>query len=868
MAGDLAEEFRLRAERDGARQARRWYRRQVRRSLVPNLRGRRARARDAREVFADLARPHPFSGLLQDFRHAARGLAATPGFTVVALVVLALGIGATTTIYSVVDGVALRGLPYPGDGRLMAVTEPRSIGRDGPVGIPDVHDWRAAQTSFEAIATWRGAGRGFVARDGGLPQPLRVEYVSANLFAVLRTPAVMGRTLTADDEVPGRDHVAVISDAFWRRRFDADPHVLGRTMTFDSGVWTIVGVMPATFAFPPATTVPMDLWIPDAPTPNQLSRTDRTTFNVQVIGRLKRGVSVEQAKADLEGITAPLRGRFPNWFRNRGLNVLPLRDQIVGPVRSWMLMLLGAVGFVLLIACVNVANLLLARAAARSRDAAVRAALGASRWRIVRGQLVESLLLSAAGTACGVCVAVWGVHLLRTSLPATLPRANDIGVDARVLAAAIAAMIAVAVGVTPLWPSAASRTLRESGRSATAGTPRERLRSALLVAEVALAVVLLVGSGLFMSSFVRVLSVDLGFNLVTVLSIDLSPPRAGAQLVDADFARFHASADATIAAIQNVPGVEAVTLVSGTPPLLLGSDRTAVTVPGKPMFDTPDDRADDKLVDARYFAVLHVPVVAGRAFDDADGRPGAAPVAILNDVAAQRYFGADRAIGTSIALGSASFTVVGVVGSIRLQGPESDLRPEVYTPITWDTFRGNPLLTLVVRTSSDASRLVPAVRAVLKSTAPALTAPAVTTFDDLFAGFVAQRKFNMVALVIFGVLALAIAAAGIYGVMAYLVEQRTPEIGVRMALGAEPARVLGMVLGRALVTMTTGLAIGLTAGWLLSRFVRAFLYKGDAHDPVVYAGAAAVLIATGLVAALVPARRAARVDPVIALRAE
>ena len=868
IAGDLAEEFSARATRDGVGAARRWYRRQVLRSIAPNLKSRAARSRDSGAALAETGRPNLFGGLGQDFRHAARGLIATPSFTVIALVVLALGIGATTTIFSVVDGVALRGLPYPDDGRLMAVTEPRASGRDAAPGIPDVRDWRAAQTSFEGLATWRGAGRGFVLHDAGAPQPLRAVLVSGNLFSVLRVPAAMGRTFTSDDEVPGRDHVAILSDSFWRRHFDADPHILGRTMTFDAGVWTIVGVMPPTFVLPPTATAPMDMWVPDAPTSNQFDRADRTTFSAQVIGRLKRGVTVAQATSDLEGITAPLRVQFPAWFKNRGLNVLPWQELIVGSVRAWMLMLLGAVGFVLLIACVNVANLLLARAAARSRDVVVRAALGASRWRILRGQLAEGLLLSAAGTVCGVCLATWGVHLLRASLPPTLPRASEIGVNARVLVAAAAAMMAVALAVTPMWPSAVSRSLRETGRSATAGAPRQRLRSALLVAEVAMAVVLLVGSGLFMSSFIRVVSIDLGFSLDNVLSIDLSPPRAGARLIDADFATFHADADATVAAIERLPGVEAATLVSGTPPLLLGSDRTSVRIPGRPIFNSPDDAADDKLVDARYFRVLKVPVLLGRAFTDDDCRLGAAPVAILNDIAARRYFGGASPIGATIAPRTVNFTIVGVVQSIRLQGPESDLRPEIYVPMTWETFDGNPLLTLVVRTSSDASRLAPAVRETLRSTAPTLKAPTVTTYADLFAGFVAQRKFNMMALVIFGALALAIAAAGIYGVMAYLVEQRTPEIGVRMALGADPARVLGMVLGRALMTMTTGLALGLTAGWLLSRFVRAFLYKGDAHDPVVYAGAAAVLIATGLVAALVPARRAARVDPVIALRAE
>jgi putative ABC transport system permease protein len=867
ILGDLHEEFGTRAATGGAAPARRWYRRQVRRSLVPNIRHRIGHGRDER---GSRFSARPFDGGLQDLRRAIRSLRATPSFTVVALVVLALGIGATTAIYSVVDGVALRGLPFPEDGQLMLLSETSLIsGRGSNASAPEYRDWRAEQTTFDDLAASRGAGS-FVTRDVAGAETLRVWAVSASLFPVLRSAPALGRTFTKEDEVPGQDHVAILSDEFWRRHFAADPAIVGQSIAFETGVWTIVGVMPASFMYPAALSKPMDLWVPYAPPSSDFLRGTSASFNLQVVGRRKRGVSIECARADIERITASLRPQAPKWFTSRGVAAVTLQDAIVGPVKAWMLMLLGAVAFVLLIACVNVANLLLARATTRARDAAVRSALGASRWRILRGLLAESLILSVAGTAIGVALAVWGVHVLRTSLPPNLPRLNEVAVNVRVLIAAAAMAGAVALGVTPVWqtsPAAVGISLRESGRSAGAGAARGRARSILLAAEVAMAVVLLVGAGLFVSSFVRLMRIDLGFEVSNVLSIDVSPRH---EATDADFARLSTRLAAVVDAVRRVPGVQWAALVSGTPPLVRGDDRLSITVPGKPTFNDPDDLADEKLITAQYFQVLRVPIVRGRTFTDQDGVPGAPQVVLLNDVAAARYFPGADPVGTSVLLSPNAnpSTVVGVVGSVRLQGPEGDLRPEIYTPIDWHDFRGNPILTLVVRTTTDAGAVGPPVRAAIRSAAPDLPAPPIQTYDELFGTLVAQRKFNMIVLALFGTLAVAIAGVGIYGVMTYLVEQRTQEIGVRMALGAEPSRVIGMVLTGATRLMALGIAIGLTAGWLLARFVGAFLFKGDPHDPVVFAAAGAVLVAAGLLAALVPARRASRVDPVVALRAQ
>jgi predicted permease len=867
VLGDLHEEFGLRTATGGAAPARRWYRRQVRRSVVPNLRHRIKRGRDWR---GSVLAARPFHGSLQDVRRAIRALRATPSFTVVALIVLALGIGATTAIYSVVDGVALRGLPFPEDGQLMQLSETNLISARGSnASAPEYHDWRAEQTTFDDLAASRGAGS-FVTRDVNGAESLRVLAVSASLFPVLKSAPALGRTFTKDDEVPGQDHVAILSDEFWRRHFAADSTVVGQNIAFETGVWTIIGVMPASFMYPAALSKPMDLWVPYAPQPSDFLRGTSRTFNLQVVGRRKRGVSVEHARADIERITASLRPQAPKWFRLIGVAVVTLQDAIVGRVKAWMLMLLGAVAFVLLIACVNVANLLLARATTRARDAAVRSALGASRWRILRGLLAESVILSVAGTAIGVALAVWGVHVLRTSLPPNLPRLNEVAVNVRVLLAAATMAVAVALGVTPVWQTSAAAvgiSLRESGRSGSAGAARGRARSVLLAAEVAMAVVLLIGAGLFVSSFVRLMRIDLGFDLSNILSVDVSPRRGA---TDADFAHLSTTVTAVVDAVRRVPGVQWTALVSGTPPLVLGDDRATITVPGKPTFADPDDWADDKLITAEYFRVLRVPTVRGRTFTDQDTVSGAPLVVLLNDVAAARYFPGADPVGASLLInGSAApWIVVGVVGSVRLQGPEGDLRPEIYTPIDWrQHLNGNPILTLVTRTATDPGAVGPAVRAAIRSAAPDLPAP-IQTYDELFGTLVAQRKFNMIVLALFGTLAVAIAGVGIYGVMTYLVEQRTQEIGVRMALGAEPSRVIGMVLTGATRMMAIGLAIGLAGGWLLARFVGAFLFKGDPHDPIVFAAAGAVLVTAGLLAALVPARRASRVDPVVALRAQ
>ncbi len=810
--------------------------------------------------------------MLTDLRLAFRSLRATPGFTAVALIVLTLGIGATTAIFSVVDAVVLRGLPFPDAGRLVAVDETNPTGKGLPggyVAAPNFMDWRAGQRVFEDMAAY--SGKTLTIRNNGEPENLRAEAVTASLFALLRARPQLGRTFTPDNEAEGRDHLAVISDTLWRRRFGADPSVLGRTITSDRDTYGIVGVMPPGFTFPIGALKPVEVWVPWHPNKDEWPRGDGSSrsYNAQVVARLKDGVTVPQALAQMEQITGALKAQYPRWFRDRWVGVTSLQDSIVGKSRAWMLLLLGSVAFVMLIACVNVANLLLARATAKTRDVSVRAALGATRWRIARGLLAESLLLSLLGTAIGVALAVWGVQILRTSLPPSLPRLADVAVNLRVLAAASSAAVVTGLlfGAAPAWQSSRPQlasALREGGRSGAAGLARQRVRSALLVAEVALAAVLLIGAGLFVSSFFKLTHIDLGMDVANRLTVGVYP-RIDFHSPDRD--AMMARAAQQILEVRDrlraVPGADVVAFMgNGSLPLQGGWSRTSITLPAGREVDGADVEPDIKSISPEYFTAMGVPVLAGRAFTEADSDTGAAPVLILNDVAVKAYFGDTSPVGQVVKV-NGSRTIVGVVRGVRVGGPEAELRPEVYTPYRRDSAFG---ASFIIRTSRESAAVVPEIRAAIHDAAPGIVVPEVQTFGALYDKLIVQRKFNMIVLALFGGLAIVIAAAGIYGVMAYIVEQRTQEIGVRMALGAQPGVVLRMILTRALLFLLVGLTAGVGAGWMLARFVSAFLFQVDAHSIAVYAAAAGVLVLAGLVAAFVPARRASRVDPVSVLR--
>jgi predicted permease len=675
----------------------------------------------------------------------------------------------------------------------------------------------------------------------------------------------MGRTFTADNEGSAGARVAVISYGLWQRRFGGVPDVIGRYLPGQLVDFQILGVMPPSFEYPVGATRPTEVWLPNAYGPDEHVRGNEFSYRLQVIGRLRDGVPIEQAQAQMDQITAGLAAATPRWFEDRVATVEPLRDYFTRGVRTWMLMLLGAVGFVLLIACVNLANLMLARASARRRELVIRSALGASRWDLVRAMLVESLMLSLGGAALGAFIAWLGVEALRSAIPAEVPRTANIAVDLRVLATT--AIVAIASGLmfamAPILEF--SRPLAGPGwsqvmRTNTANLTHQWLRGALVTVEVALAVVLLVGSGLFLASFARVTAVNLGIDPQQVLTVRVRP-LVGQQNWEVAQQRNRGLLQNILERARAIPGVEDAAWVSGGVPLR-GDLRTIdFAIPGRVLPRGED--LDSNQISPDYFRVLRVPLLRGRFFADSD-RSGSEPVVIINDAAARKYFPGEDPVGKPVTF-AGTRRIVGVVGNIRHDGPETDWRRQGFVPLEQSQEVG---ATLVLRLSRDVSGVLPAVKSAIWSQFPGLALPDIQTLSQYLNRLIAQRRFNMMMLSLFGLLGIVIACVGIYGVMAYVVELRTQEIGIRMALGAVPASILWSVLRRAVIYLAAGLAIGVTSAWMLGALVSGFLFQIEPHDPGVYTGVGAMLVLTGLIAALVPAWRAARVDPLVALRSE
>ena len=830
-------------------------------------------------------RPLELTTMWYDVRHAIRSLRSAPTFTIVALIVLSLAIGASTAIFSVVDAVALRGLPYDESDRLVQVgtldLRTRAFGSYQPP--QNFADWQARQEVFAAMAATQSAG-GFTVNENGVPRDLPTLQVTARYFDVYRAYPQLGRVFTEEHQVEGSQRVALISDGFWRRQFGADPNVIGRTLRstaeltygapfpVPAGTWTIIGVMPNSFRSPVSGPRQTDIWVPYVVPENQRTRDGDRSAPLHVIGRLADGVTVEQADAHIRAITASLAEAYPTWFEDDRGAVRTLHEATVGSVRAWMLLLLGAVGVVLLIACVNVANLMLARATARGREIQIRAALGASRWRSARGLLVESLVLATAGTLLGLIVAVWGINVLRAALPEPLPRISTVALDVRVLGVTALASVVTGLlfGLAPALqlsrPGGAS-ALRDGSRSATAGGTR--LRSALVVSEIALAVVLTIAAGLFLSSFVRVANVDIGLDPRNVLTMEVWPKfdRSKPGWAEPALARSAAAIPEIVDRVSAIPGVVSVGFIAGNLPLTGYSARSEVAVPGRGQPFDGDDGVQVRHVTPGYATAVGTPVLRGRYLGAGD-TSGSTPVVVLNEEAAARYLGDREALGATMTIeryAEQPVTVVGVVGNVRLGGPESAVRPEAYLPAAQGRFLGG---ALAVRTAGDPLAIADAVRDAIRASFPEISEPDAETMDSLLGGLIAQRRFNMIIVGLFGGLALAIASVGLYGVMAYLVTQRTWEIGVRLALGAPPAQVMTAVIGRGVVHTAAGVAIGVAVAWQLASSVETFLFEVRPHDPVVYGAAAALLGACGVAAAFVPARRAARVNPVIAMRVE
>jgi putative ABC transport system permease protein len=807
--------------------------------------------------------------LAHDVRFALRSFRRNPGFVAMAVLVLALGIGANSAMFSVVDAVMLRPLPYGASDQLLVVGRGRIAGRPGrgTASWPTFRDWRSHSRSVRDMAAYHG---GVVALTGaGVPELIPSIASTANLFDLLGVRPALGRGFAAGEDQPGRNRVVVLSDGLWRRRFGADPGMVGRMITLDGASHTVIGVAGPGFNFPP-TEHAGQLWVPVPQGNLDVHRHDRSLQTLQVVGRLAPGASLASAQAELQTIHARLARQHPEDRAATGvLTATSLQTDLTGNVRVAMFTLLAAVAAVLLIACANVANLMLARSAVRGRELAIRAALGAGRGRIVRQLLTESACLGIMGGALGLALALWGLELLVSLIPSTVPRPHQIAVDGRVLlfTAVVALGTSVGFGIVPALSASAGGArpaMKLGGRGAIGG--RGRLRSALLTAEIAISFLLLVGAGLALRSFARVATVDAGFDSRDLLTASVSLP-ANRYPWPEGVAAFYGRLLPRVAAL---PGVQGAALAMPLP-FSASNINLPFAVPGRPA-PTPGERSSSpaRFVSPDYFAVLGIPLVRGRLLQPADDLPGAAPVTVVSESFARLYFPDEDPVGKAVEV-TVAFPgvrrIVGVVRDVRRRLDEASA-PQLYLTFHQPTAQVPlPVRTLIVRSRAGVSAIAP-LRAELANMDAGLPLGEVTTMDDLVARSLQQRRLSATLLALFAGLALALAAAGIYGVMSYTVAQQTRELGLRMALGAPRGRVLTMVLGKGLRLGVLGLALGLVAALAFTRVLTSQLYEISATDPPTFVVIGVLLLAVAALATLLPARRATRVDPLIALSHE
>ena len=804
-------------------------------------------------------------------------LTKNPGFTAVALLTLALGIGANTAIFSVVNSILLRPLPFKDPSKLVLLQErlPPIVTQAMPVSAPDVLDFRKQNQVFEDLAAVQNVT--FSLSGGGAPERVRAARMSAQMFPLLGHSPMLGRSYTEDEDKAG-DHVVVLSHGLWQRRFGSDPQIVGRSLMLDRQAYAVVGVMPPRFEFPPqglpSMEGPADLWVPMAFTKQDLeNRGDN--FNYDVVALLRPGITVAAAEANANVVAQDIQKQsYPATALHVELaaTVTPLHEKIVGGSRTLLLLLLGAVGFLLLIACANVGNLMLSRAAGRQKEMAIRLTLGSGRLRLVRQLLVESVLVSLVGGVLGIIVAVWGTSLLVAAAPADLPLASGISADGRVLAFAVLVSIATGLlfGLAPALTAARSDvndTLKEGTRGSTADGSHARIRAAFVVSQVAMALVLVIGAGLLIRSFVRVRESDPGFRPVNVLTVEVTLPSAqyNSEQVNTFFEKVLSKAS-SLPGVQSAGAASDLPLEGGWTKLFNTEEHIKAGTA-----DTPP--SSHTIMIGNYLQAVGVPLKRGRYFTPEEEQ-GNANVLIVSEGLARREFANEDPLGKRVRWGAPDsdspwMTIVGIVGDVKQGAPDQPTKAHTYEPFL-QACRPYPCngLNLAVRAQMDPEQLTAAVRTAVQSVDSEEPIAHVRTMEQVMGESLAPRRFNLFLLTAFAAAALLLAALGIYGVLASVVAQQTHEIGVRMALGAQQRDVLNLVVGHGVKLAVLGLAIGLAGALALTRLMASLLYDVAPSDPITYTGVAVLLGMVALLACYLPARRAMRVDPMVALRYE
>ena len=806
------------------------------------------------------------NSFIKDVRFALRGLLKHPGFTAIAVITLALGIGGSTSIFTVVDAALLRGLPYKSPDKLYHLWEntPKKEFPKREFSYPDYQDYQQNNV-FEGLAAYTGGG--VILSGYGDPESLNAPRVSANFFSVLGVDPVLGRTFQAGEDTQGGPKVTMLTYGLWQRRFGGDQGIVGRAVTLNGESYTVIGVLPASFQF---ALRPADLWVPYQPTQNQLTR--RFMHGTNLIGRLKSDKSVAEAQAELSLIAGRIEQQNNDSHAGTTARVVPLQEEVVGSVRPILLVLLAAVGFVLLIACANVASLLLTRSLARQKEVAIRTALGASRWRVIRQLLTESMLLSIFGGAAGLLIAYWGVPALVAVLPQSqlnaMPFLKALNLNAGILtfSFALSLLTGLFFGLAPALQASRldlNEVLKEGGRQTSMGAGH-RLRSVMVVTEIALAVVLLVGAGLMMKSLFRLLQTNVGFKTENVLTMTvILPPSKYSQT--SQQINFN---DQLRERVQTLPGVSGAGTVNILP--VNSGNTTRFYVDGDPIPAPGQEiEANIRTVSDDYFKALGVPVLAGRTFDARDTANGQS-VVIIGKTVADRVFAGRDPIGKRLRYSSFDGTgdlVVGVVGDVKITGLDEALRPVLYYPFRQSA---STFANLVARTDSDPNVLAGAIRNEIRNLEPDAAIINVITMDDMIAQTPASfmRRFPALLISIFAGVALLLASIGIYGIVSYSVSQQTHYIGVRMALGASPADILKMILKQGLFLALLGVGIGVLAALGLMRLLSTLLYQVSTNDVTTFATVTGALFFVALLACYLPARRATRVDPLVALRYE